>query len=236
MCLKSHQNFQQLHLLFGVIVNDLNLAQKARHSVLSSLLGAVRDHRVLQDRSKSDTWLAVSWGYCLFFCWVESRTCKWWTWPFSWSDFQAKCGRCSLVPPSAYSEMQEERGCSDASRSWGFPAAPKAWKRPESSLPESLQRAWLCQNLEFELPELGDNKCLSFKLHSETANCSVISHSLGMHGLYSPWNSPGQTTAVGSCSLLKGSFQPRDRTQVCCIAGRFFTNWATREAQEYWRG
>ena len=34
----------------------------------------------------------------------------------------------------------------------------------------------------------------------------------------------------------KGSSQPRDRTQVSHIAGRFFTNWATREAQEYWSG
>ena len=31
----------------------------------------------------------------------------------------------------------------------------------------------------------------------------------------------------------KGSSQPRDQTQVSCIAGRFFTSWATREAQEY---
>ena len=28
----------------------------------------------------------------------------------------------------------------------------------------------------------------------------------------------------------------RDRTQVSQIAGGFFTNWATREAQEYWCG
>ena len=27
----------------------------------------------------------------------------------------------------------------------------------------------------------------------------------------------------------RGSSQPRDWTQVCCIAGRFFTSWATRE-------
>ena len=27
------------------------------------------------------------------------------------------------------------------------------------------------------------------------------------------------------------SFQPQDRTQVSRIAGRFFTSWATREAQ-----
>ena len=33
----------------------------------------------------------------------------------------------------------------------------------------------------------------------------------------------------------RGSSQPRDQTQVSCIAGRFFTSWATREAQEYTR-
>ena len=30
------------------------------------------------------------------------------------------------------------------------------------------------------------------------------------------------------------SAQPRDRTQVSHIAGRFFTSWATKEAQEDW--
>ena len=30
----------------------------------------------------------------------------------------------------------------------------------------------------------------------------------------------------------RGSSQPRDWTQVSRIAGRFFTSWATREAQE----
>ena len=34
----------------------------------------------------------------------------------------------------------------------------------------------------------------------------VLSDSLWPHGLYSPWNSPGQNTAVGSLSLLQGIF------------------------------
>ena len=34
----------------------------------------------------------------------------------------------------------------------------------------------------------------------------------------------------------RGSSQPRDRTQVSRIAGRFFTSGATREAQQYWSG
>ena len=35
---------------------------------------------------------------------------------------------------------------------------------------------------------------------------SVVSDSLQLHGLYSPWNSPGQNTGVGSLSLLQGIF------------------------------
>ena len=34
----------------------------------------------------------------------------------------------------------------------------------------------------------------------------------------------------------RGSSQRGDWTQVSCIAGGFFTSWATREAQEYWSG
>ena len=41
---------------------------------------------------------------------------------------------------------------------------------------------------------------------SETKRCSVVSGSLQPCGLYSPWNSPGQNTGVGSLSLLQGIF------------------------------
>ena len=40
----------------------------------------------------------------------------------------------------------------------------------------------------------------------KSENCSVVSNSLQPHGLYSPWNSPGQNTGVGSLSLLQGIF------------------------------
>ena len=65
---------------------------------------------------------------------------------------------------------------------------------------------------------------------------SFMSDSLRPPGLYSPWNSPGQNTGVGTFPFSRGSIQPWDRTQVSRIAGRFFTSWATREAQEYWSG
>ena len=65
---------------------------------------------------------------------------------------------------------------------------------------------------------------------------SVVFDSLQPHGLYSPWNYPGQNTGVGTFPFFRGSSQPRDWTQVSHIAGRSFTSWATREAQEYWSG
>ena len=44
------------------------------------------------------------------------------------------------------------------------------------------------------------------------------------------WNSPGKNTGVRSHSIVQGIFQPRDQTWVSCIARRFFTILATREA------
>ena len=106
-------------------------------------------------------------------------------------------------------------------------------------------------------------------IRDEGESFSVVSDS-ATYGLYSPWNSPGQNTGVGSLSLLQGIFptqgsnqgllycrkilyqlsykgrwrilewvaypfssgssQPRNQTEVSCIAGGFFTNWAIREA------
>ena len=42
--------------------------------------------------------------------------------------------------------------------------------------------------------------------HSSSESCSVVFDSLRPHGLYSPWNSPGQNTGVGSLSLLQEMF------------------------------
>ena len=43
-------------------------------------------------------------------------------------------------------------------------------------------------------------------LERENESHSVMSDFLQAHGLYSPWNSPGQNTGVGSHSLLQGIF------------------------------
>ena len=48
---------------------------------------------------------------------------------------------------------------------------------------------------------------------TESESCWVVSDSLRPHGLYSPWNSPGQKTAVGSLpfsrDLLNPGIKPR---------------------------
>ena len=43
-------------------------------------------------------------------------------------------------------------------------------------------------------------------MKSESESGSVVLDSLRAHGLYCPWNSPGQNTGVGSLSLLQGIF------------------------------
>jgi len=44
------------------------------------------------------------------------------------------------------------------------------------------------------------------RMYKESESRSVMSDSLPPHGLYSPWNSPGQNTGAGSLSLLQGIF------------------------------
>ena len=63
-----------------------------------------------------------------------------------------------------------------------------------------------------------------------TESHSVVSDSLRPHGLYSPWNSPGQNTGVGSLSLLQGIF-PTQGSNPGLPHYRRFTSWATREAR-----
>ena len=70
----------------------------------------------------------------------------------------------------------------------------------------------------------------------ESESHSVMSDSLQPYGPYNPWKSPGQNTGVGSLSLLQGILPTQGSNPGPPIAGRFFTSWATREAQEYWSG
>ena len=67
----------------------------------------------------------------------------------------------------------------------------------------------------YERNDFWELRLLHLLIHRKTLNFltwdiwvsesrSVISDSLQPHGLYCPWNSPGQNTGVGSCSFLQG--------------------------------
>ena len=76
----------------------------------------------------------------------------------------------------------------------------------------------MCEVSEWRLPGvfftlLGDSLLFVKELRifgggkwSESESCSAMSDSLRPHGLYCPWNSPGQNTGAGSLSLLQGTF------------------------------
>ena len=63
---------------------------------------------------------------------------------------------------------------------------------------------------------------------SESERRSVVSDSATciVHGILQ-----ARKLEWASLSLFWGSSQPRDRTQVSRIAGKFFTNWAIRESR-----
>ena len=63
----------------------------------------------------------------------------------------------------------------------------------------------------------------------ENESCSVTSNSLRPHGLYSPWNSLGQNTGVGSLSLFQGIFPTQGLNPGLSHCRQIFTSWATRE-------
>ena len=65
---------------------------------------------------------------------------------------------------------------------------------------------------------------------------SVVSDSLQPHRLYSPWNSPGQNTGVGSLSLLQGIFPTQGSNPGLPQCRRILCQLSHREAQEYWSG
>ena len=64
----------------------------------------------------------------------------------------------------------------------------------------------------------------------ESERRSVLSDSLWPHGLYRPWNSPGQNTGVGSLSLLQGTFPTQGLNPCLLHGGGSFTSWTTNEA------
>ena len=66
-----------------------------------------------------------------------------------------------------------------------------------------------------------------------THSCPILCNPMGyiVHGILQ-----ARILEWVAFPFSRGSSQPRDQTQVSCIAGQFFPSWATRKAQEYWSG
>ena len=82
---------------------------------------------------------------------------------------------------------------------WSELPFPSPGDLPDSGIKPMSSALW-ADSLQSEPPEKPKSEVKWSK------SCSVMSDSLLPHGLYSPWNSPGQNTGVGSLSLLQGVF------------------------------
>ncbi|XP_043339929.1 uncharacterized protein LOC122451288 [Cervus canadensis] len=113
-------------------------------------------------------------------------------------DLTAVLAKVSFLLPEVPGQNPEERkwiSCRKEGGVWAFFALCKRL--------ESL-KAMVCHCPGSATTLRG---CLPVVLGCESESRSAaVSHSLRPHGLYSLWNSPGQETGVGSCSLLQGIF------------------------------
>ena len=74
----------------------------------------------------------------------------------------------------------------------------------------------------------------SSSLEKESESRSVVSNSLRPHGLYNPWNSPGQNTEVGSCSPSPGDLpKPGIEPRFPALQADSLPAELTREALKY---
>ena len=123
---------------------------------------------------------------------------------------------------------------------WLYSLQPKMEKLYTVSKNKTRSWMWLrswtpyCQ-IQTSIEESRENH-LTIQVWKWKWSRSVVSNSLRPNGLYSPSgfsiheDSPGKNTEVGSLSLLQGIFPTHGLNRVSCIAGRFFTNRAIREA------
>ena len=107
---------------------------------------------------------------------------------------------------------------SGESQGWGSLVGCHLWGHTESDTTEATQQQQQ-QHDEVRVSRrmstlhsrhcCGQSYCSTLrnrKKLSEIESGSVMSNSLQLHGLYSPWTSLGQNTGVGSFSLLQGIF------------------------------
>ena len=97
--------------------------------------------------------------------------------------------------------------------------------------PNLGQHGWTC-NLSSEMSQTEKDKCcVCLCVYVCVCSCLVVSDSLQLHGSSVHGILQARILEWGAISFSRKSSQPRDWIQVSCIAGIFFTIWATKEAQ-----
>ena len=102
-----------------------------------------------------------------------------WVWSLGWED-----------------PLEEGMTSRSSILAWSIPMDRGAWRATVHGVAKSWTR----------LSDWTEQNCDNISMYVFTESHSVMSDSLRSHGLYSPWNSPCQNTAVHSCSLLQGIF------------------------------
>ena len=124
----------------------------------------------------------------------------------NWRVLQQTQSQATFRTTQANQKDSEAWGCFDGSSGYlnvqpGFRAT--GVDRSRLSNPGSrIEQTWAVASHVCSLRQ--KKTSLTSKWVNES--CSVVSNCLRPHGLYSPWNSPGQNTEVGSLSLLQGIF------------------------------
>ena len=93
------------------------------------------------------------------------------------------------------------------------------WFSPDNETPPHIclsQHGQHTERKESEVPQSCSTLC-------DPMDCSLPASSI--HGIFQ-----ARVLEWVAISFFRRSSQPRDWTQVSCIAGRFFTVWVTREA------
>ena len=86
--------------------------------------------------------------------------------------------------------------------------------------------------------EYSDYRTILLMSHASKVKVKVTQSCLTLrfHGLYSPWDSPGQNTGVGSLFFLQGIFPTQGSNPGPLHCRWILYQLRTREVQEYWNG
>ena len=136
--------------------------------------------------------------------------------------------------------LEKEMATHSSVLAWRIPGMGEPSGLPSMGLQSQTRLKWL-SSPKITLDSLRTNiPCLV----SESESHSVMSDSWWPHGLYSPWNFPGQNTGVNSLSFLQGIFptqgsipglphcrqilyQPSRKGSLTCVRVNHNSYWAT---------